>query len=234
MERDSFVFYRSFFEAITCLDAEEQVKCFNAIAKYALDGEESDIEGATKGIFLSIKPQIDANNKRYVDGHKGAEHGKKGGRPKKENPTGVIDKNPIGVIDENPKETPNVNENENVNVNENENVNYQQIADMYNDTCVSFPRVTTISDSRKKAIRARLKKYSKEDLQKAFVLAEQSDFLKGGNNRDWTANFDWMMKDSNLAKLLDGNYNNKSPTKIEIDSSFRQALRNSEVVDFGM
>lgn len=25
-----------------------------------------------------------------------------------------------------------------------ENINYQQIADMYNDTCVSFPRLTVL------------------------------------------------------------------------------------------
>ncbi len=36
-------------------------------------------------------------------------------------------------------------------------VNYQQIADMYNNTCVSFPRLNKLSESRKKAIKARLK-----------------------------------------------------------------------------
>ena len=39
-------------------------------------------------------------------------------------------------------------------------INYQQIADMYNDTCVSFPRLTKLSEGRKKAIRARLKVYT--------------------------------------------------------------------------
>ena len=33
---------------------------------------------------------------------------------------------------------------------------YQQIADMYNNTCVSFPRLYKLSESRKKAIKARL------------------------------------------------------------------------------
>ena len=39
-----------------------------------------------------------------------------------------------------------------------------------------------------------------------FQKAESSSFLKGKNNRDWVANFDWMIKDSNMAKILDGNY----------------------------
>lgn len=86
-------------------------------------------------------------------------------------------------------------------------IDYQQIADMYNDTCVSFPRLTKLSEGRKKAIRARLKVYTIEDFKKVFEMAEKSDFLKGKNNRNWSATFDWMLKDSNMAKILDGNYN---------------------------
>ena len=88
-------------------------------------------------------------------------------------------------------------------------IDYQQIADMYNDTCVSFPRLTKLSDSRKKAIKARLHQYTIEDFKKLFEMAEGSSFLKGQNNRDWSANFDWLIKDANMAKVLDGNYADK-------------------------
>lgn len=90
-----------------------------------------------------------------------------------------------------------------------ERINYQQIADMYNDTCVSFPRITSLSDARKKAIKARLKTYALCDFQLMFEKAEASDFLKGKNERNWSATFDWMLKDANMAKILDGNYDNK-------------------------
>lgn len=90
-----------------------------------------------------------------------------------------------------------------------ENIDYQQIADMYNNTCVSFPRFMSMSDSRKKAIRARMKTYSVADFEKLFVKAEESSFLKGKSNSDWTATFDWLIKDANMAKVLDGNYDNK-------------------------
>lgn len=90
-----------------------------------------------------------------------------------------------------------------------ERVNYQQVADMYNNTCVSFPRLTKLSESRKKAIKARLKNYSISDFQKIFEMAEESDFLKGKNDRNWQANFDWLLKDANMAKVLDGNYQNR-------------------------
>lgn len=93
-------------------------------------------------------------------------------------------------------------------------VDYQQIADMYNNTCVSFPNLKTLSEARKKAIKARLKTYSVEDIEKAFILAEQSDFLKGKNDRNWSANFDWILKDSNMAKILDGNYDSKKGGRV--------------------
>lgn len=103
-----------------------------------------------------------------------------------------------------------------------EDICYQQIADMYNNTCVSFPRLTKLSDARKKAIKARLKTYTADDLQNAFTLAEQSDFLKGANNRNWSATFDWMLKDTNLAKILDGNYTNNSSKTSKTGSTEKQ------------
>lgn len=90
---------------------------------------------------------------------------------------------------------------------------YQQIADMYNNTCVSFPRLNKLSENRKKAIKARLKTYTLEDFQKLFEMAESSAFLKGQNNRNWSATFDWLIKDSNMAKVLDGNYQDKQQEK---------------------
>ena len=66
-----------------------------------------------------------------------------------------------------------------------------------------------IIDARKKAIKARLKTYSIDDFKNLFEIAEKSDFLKGNNDRNWNATFDWLIKDSNMAKVLDGNYNNK-------------------------
>ena len=114
---------------------------------------------------------------------------------------------------ENENENENDNVNRNVNRNDNESVNekhsYQLIADMYNATCVTLPECTTLSESRKKALRARLNHYSIDDFQRLFEKANESSFLTGANNNNWTANFDWLIKDANMAKVLDGNYDNK-------------------------
>ena len=115
MERDSFIFYRSFYEAIKEIPDEEQLIAYRAITEYALNGTEINIQGISKAIFTLVKPQIDANTKRY-------ENGKKGGRKPKENQ----------------KETklkPNVNDNVNVNVNGNDNVN-EYNNDNVSDSCV--------------------------------------------------------------------------------------------------
>lgn len=114
-----------------------------------------------------------------------------------------------------------------IDIEKRERIDYELITRMYNETCVSFPRLTTLSDARKKAIKARLNKYSVDDFKRLFELAESSSFLKGGNNRNWSANFDWLIKDSNMAKVLDGNYNDKvkpeNKTAQELDNFYNMA-----------
>ena len=84
---------------------------------------------------------------------------------------------------------------------------YEAVRDSYNATCLSFPQCTKMSENRKKAIKARFNNgYTLEDFNTLFSKAEASSFLKGGNDMGWSATFDWLIKDSNMAKVLDGNY----------------------------
>ena len=83
--RESLIFYRSFYEAIKTLPPANQAKIYDAIFSYSLDFQEPKLEGIDNAIFTLIKPQLDANIRKYENGKKGAEHGKKGGRPKKAN-----------------------------------------------------------------------------------------------------------------------------------------------------
>ena len=93
---------------------------------------------------------------------------------------------------------------------EREQTNYKAVVDSYNSLCKSFPKVTKLSERRRKAIKARLKEYSLAEIEKAFALAEESEFLKGANNRNWMASFDWIISDSNLPKVLEGKYANRA------------------------
>ena len=92
---------------------------------------------------------------------------------------------------------------------EKEKIRYNVVVDDYNRICSNLPKVTALSDARKKAIKARINKYGCDGVMKAFRKASESDFLNGTNGRNWRANFDWIMKDANMAKILDGNYDNR-------------------------
>lgn len=86
-------------------------------------------------------------------------------------------------------------------------VPYEQIKAMYNEICKSLPRCTAMSDARKKAIKARFSSgYTLDDFKRLFEKTEASSFMKGANSRNWRATFDWLLKDANMAKVLDGNY----------------------------
>ena len=104
-------------------------------------------------------------------------------------------------------------EDKNKNKKENKSIDYEAIKDTFNSLCPSLSSVKAMSEARKKAIRARLNSYTIEDIYEAFRKAEASEFLKGKNSRNWQANFDWIIKDANMAKILDGNYDNKNKTE---------------------
>lgn len=160
--RDSFIFYKTFYECIKELPKESGYMLYHAIFEYVFDGTEPNLSGLERGIFALMRAQIDANNKKY-------ENGKLGGRPKKEiddfenekrnqNQTktnGSEEKKEI----KNQKETngfencqknenqtktetkPNVNDNDNVNDNKNDNVNDNDNVFNYKNThtkCTRF------------------------------------------------------------------------------------------------
>lgn len=117
--RDSFIFYRSFFEAAETLKTRDKLKLFEAVCHYALNDEEIELTGAPDGMFKLLKPQLDANTRKY-------ENGCKGGRPKaaqdktKTKPNNNQNKTKSKT---NRNAMNNVNDNVNVNVNDNDNDN---------------------------------------------------------------------------------------------------------------
>ena len=66
--RDSMIFYRSFYEAINELPEQNQLAIYKAIFSFSLNFEEIELEGISKTVFRLIKPQLEANIKRYKNG----------------------------------------------------------------------------------------------------------------------------------------------------------------------
>lgn len=90
-KRDSFIFYRSFYEAIHELKDDIKLEVFTAITEYALYGKvPEDLKPVAKGMFTLIKPNLDVNTVRY-------ENGKKGGRKPKKTASIPIADTPVVV-----------------------------------------------------------------------------------------------------------------------------------------
>lgn len=106
-KRDSFLFYRSYIEAVDKLPENRRYDFLHAIACYALDGTQPDFGGAEDIAFGLMKANIDSCNKRYTAS---VENGKKGGRPSKN----WKEKNPRKTQHK-PSQNPNENVNDDVN-----------------------------------------------------------------------------------------------------------------------
>jgi hypothetical protein len=114
--RDSAIFYRSFYEAIKDLPAENQAEVYNAIFEYSLNCKEVELTGISKTIFTLIKPQIQANIKRFKNGSK-AKQKQSGSK------TEARIKQTRSKTEANNNDNNNVNDNNNLNKNENVNEN---------------------------------------------------------------------------------------------------------------
>jgi hypothetical protein len=71
----------------------------------------------------------------------------------------------------------------------------------------AMPKLTKLTAGTKRGqmTQARYREYGAEDFMKALTLAAKSNFLNG-RVREWRANYDWIVKPNNFAKVLEGNY----------------------------
>lgn len=131
--KDSFVFYKSFYDAIKKIPEEYQLELYNAILSYSLEGiEPNNLSSIAEAMFILIKPNIDSSQKRY---EASVENGKKGGRPLKKtqeepdenlNETQQKPNQNLDETQEEPDQNLNVDVDDNVDVNDNNINNNEQ------------------------------------------------------------------------------------------------------------
>ena len=69
--RESFVFYRSFYDAIKDLPRDVQGEIYTAIMEYSLYGKETEnLKPIARSVFTLMKPQIDVNTLAEINGLK--------------------------------------------------------------------------------------------------------------------------------------------------------------------
>lgn len=136
--KESFIFYRSFFESVSLLPEEEQLGIYRAICDMALNETKHELDGMQLAIYKLVEPQLLANNRRYKNACKG-------GRPKNQSKTKKEPKRNQDVSK--PKANDNDNVNDNVNGNEKENVNANEYEEPFDEA--DSIRLKEMADQRK-------------------------------------------------------------------------------------
>lgn len=128
--RDSIVFYKSFIDALKELPDNDRLELYDAIFDFGIYGNEPKLSGIKSAVFTLIRPQIEANNRKY-------ENGVKGGRPKNQIETKPKPNNNQSITKTKPNDNQTITKakpkhnqtitkpkpNDNVNVNDNEKGN---------------------------------------------------------------------------------------------------------------
>lgn len=117
MERESMVFYKSFMEATDDLEPELYKTVIKMVLHYAMEGKEPEGDTIAKAFFSLIKPQIDANNRRYENGKQGGRKSNQAETKVEPKPNQTITKGKPSHNQAETKVEPNVNDNVNDNVN---------------------------------------------------------------------------------------------------------------------
>ena len=75
---------------------------------------------------------------------------------------------------------------------------------------IHIPKIKNVTPKRQEAITKLIRAgFTIEDLKNIFEKAEQSSFLRGENKNNWNATFDWLIKEENAVKVIEGNYTDK-------------------------
>ena len=87
MERNSFIFYKGWREAIKDLPDDVRLEIYESIIEYATTGNLRGLKPMANIAFNFIKIDIDRDTEKYMSiVERNKSNGSKGGRPKSENP----------------------------------------------------------------------------------------------------------------------------------------------------
>ena len=106
---------------------------------------------------------------------------------------------------------------------ENAHIDYNALMTTFNGMFSGkLPKVSSMTEKRKKSVKARAAEHGKVAIMTVFKNVSQSAFLLGGNDHNWKCDFDWIFKPTNFIKILEGNYNGERLSKNQQDSEQRK------------
>ena len=187
---------------------------FNGSLQYLADWTNSTKQGVSKNLKSLVDKGLIVKNDKYINGVKFCEYyttkfNEVCNKVEEGMQQSLIP--PIKQSLTNNIDLDNTNDNSNNNNSTKDDTPYEIIVDLFHEICVSYPKVIKLNDGRRKTIKARYLEYERniEIFKTLFTKAENSNFLKGKNDNNWSANFDWLINPSNMIKTLEGNYDNK-------------------------
>lgn len=193
--RDSIIFYRSFYESVEGMSPIVKAEVYDAIFKYALDFKEPEFtDNFAKALFTLIKPQLDANIKRF-------ENGKKPKTKQKESKTEAKDKQKESKVE--------ANNNNNVNNNVNNNdviVPFQERVNSFlNWFNLEFikhdkpqAKFRTLNNQTESNLKKLLDKYTTQEWSYAFSNMVKSEWVIESKN----ATPDHFLRPANFEKYV--------------------------------
>ena len=104
-----------------------------------------------------------------------------------------------------------------------EKIDYNALMETFNKMFDGkLSKITSMTDKRKKAVKARASEHGKNAIMTVFQNVLKSSFLIGHNDKNWSCDFDWIFRPTNFIKILEGNYNGNQNSQNERDSQQRK------------
>ena len=108
------------------------------------------------------------------------------------------------------------------------NINYSNIMESWNKV-IPTSHIQQMNDTRKNLFKSRFKPYFKgsyEEWNNFLIKISNISFLWGSNDRQWKADFNWVLNENNLLKILEGKYeSDKIESLSSTDSIYETRLR---------
>lgn len=99
-------------------------------------------------------------------------------------------------------------------------VDCKEVVELFNSICVDLPSVRDLTDARRTAIKKAAERLKDDGgFAPFFEKVQRSDFLCGRVGSWKGCGFDWILKAANMAKIREGNYDNRSTAEMSKPSA---------------
>lgn len=232
---DRFPFMRVYKEMAEALPKEDRADFYDALIEYALDDKEPE-PSTGAAVFQAARRMVDKWKQTSAAGKARAEKSKTAGRSLDGRWTVAGSEKPAKeekkkrIKDKKNKEkdillSKNMEKEQQPKAAASSEVRAEDVVELYNIICVSLPKVTKITDARRKSIQARLKENQPQDFRKVFEKAEASDFLSGRSGKWQMCTFDWIVgSPSHWQRIIEGVYDNRERSRPNAADSLRDKL----------